>query len=104
MGFHLELLGKIVRATGDTNQLRNPENVSDVFKFKDYAYHLELMVVCLCVGPRVYLQCLQKLFQKPQDLFHRSLYVLNARDVCGCMLAWVCIMSHFMPHPNSSKR
>ena len=30
---------KIVRATGDTNQLKNPENVSDIFKFKDYANH-----------------------------------------------------------------
>ena len=30
---------KIVVATGDTNQLKNPEKVSDVFKFEDYANH-----------------------------------------------------------------
>ena len=29
----------IVVATGDTNQLKNPERVSDVFKFEDYANH-----------------------------------------------------------------
>ena len=30
---------KIVIATGDTNQLKNPEKVSDIFKFEDYANH-----------------------------------------------------------------
>ena len=47
MGFHLVLLykepvknpDKIVIATGDTNQLKNPEKVSGIFKFKDYANH-----------------------------------------------------------------
>ena len=30
---------KIVLATGDTNQLKSPEKVSNIFKFEDFANH-----------------------------------------------------------------
>ena len=46
---------KIVVATGDTNQLKNPEKVSDIFKFEDYANHcidliFEKILCCMNVN------------------------------------------------------
>ena len=41
----------IIKAIDDINQLKNPENVNDIFKFKDYANHcidllLEKKILC----------------------------------------------------------
>ena len=46
---------KIVVATGDTKQLKNPEKVSDIFKFEDYANHcinLILKIKLFCMNVR----------------------------------------------------
>ena len=45
---------KIVVATGDTNQLKNPERVSNVMSFEKYANHcIDLILIILnCMNVR----------------------------------------------------